>query len=1211
MTSRETEIRDKLTRLDPAEFQNLAQELLTQYYGYNNPTHLGSATHTATTAPGTPDTIWPLPDGKCAFLQCGHYPEKSEAKKKIKDDVEKCLDVEKRTLKSGQLVKIAIAYSCHRFDNADLDYLRGIDSRVELFGLDRIAELLARQYPNLAREHLGVEIGSGQIMSPDEFETVIEKNDFASTLKVSLIGREKEMSELLAELKNNQFVLVYGSPGYGKTRLCLEVLRLYAGENGVRPFVIQSNRMPILDDLNNDIPRNKPSAILLDDANELSDLAGFASAISKRNDIKVLMTARNYAVRYVKEAISKFCKPCLYEVGPLDVKSILKMIGEGFGIAAGKPSLSIARLSRGNMRLAYAAADVAKKRGVEVFSDMPDLIVACYGEKISGLVGALEKAALVVSVLGPHELEGNEDLERLLDKVGISHDSYVEACKALNQDELVDACRGMTAVAPGEQVLRDYLLYKALVVDENLHLADIDALRCGESRCLEITSILTGSFNCDEVVSSLETQLNVIWSSASEYKKWKMVGDYHFLLGEKGLEYILNAIEQSEPGHHDYLGCQLGKGVRSQLIKSQLLKALTSFLHKSEFGTPEELFLMALEKDVLPPEEACAVLTGSMCFNESSYSDGFRYENEVLNQLAKAYRKTGEDRYGILLVYYIEALLNSTYEGWAATDVNKVFHMYGSHVYTEAMVALRKHAIACLRELRGCPELRCRCDSVITGFRGIAGNDGAGRLWKATLEEVYSEYVSHVDAIDDAALPGFAELEKELISQGIINDEGLSFLGSSTETRIAAFAFADSSFRSGISEKLENAIKSASPAELADAISLVCSASIQSGKSAPYWILDDIIAENIDALSEFAEVVIFSGIPQYAIPDELLSKWMDSHGVEQIRNLSMKCHAAEVPEWLTRIDAVRFKELGASPRLAEDIVTGAESYGETVPYSIAMEIDFAAPGFFARYASGALRRLEKGSHAFRRLLPNDIDDPAQRAFVSKPGIFNLAEEAMLNLVNGRDAYWDADFLRFLIDADIEFPAKAVPVLMQFEASNTMKYLGEAIWQDGNGEAVTDTVWTAILEYEAPMSERKKLIALKCLLDYAIEHHSAEAVSWFASRSVQDGELVDCLPDVAMELPPDLRTEYIVLLCREEHLNPEELKKVPVFMSSLGASWTGSEIPLLQEKMDILNEVAEKLSGVAFLRHRRVLEDMTASAKRRMEKAKVYEFLSTF
>lgn len=499
--SREIEIRDRIAKLDPAAFQNLAQELLTQYFRYDKPVHRGSAARSAATAPGTPDTIWLLPHNKFAYLECGHYPDKADAKKKIEMDIEKCLETERKELDSGQLVKIAIALSCRRLDSSDLSYLRGIDERVELVGTDVMASLLARRYPNLAREHLDIEVGTGQIMTPDEFESVVEKNSFASTLKVDLLGREKETNELLAALEENQFVLVYGRPGCGKTRLCIETLRQFANSSGAYPLVIQSKKLPIWKDLSYDVPKEDPTIILLDDANELSGLEWFADFVSNRGNIKVLMTVRNYAFGLVKSSVSRYCEPYLYAVNPLDEETALQVVENGFGIAKGTASADIIRLSRGNMRLAFAAAKVAKERGVEVFSTMPSLIEACYGEKASSLGGDSKKAATIVSVLDAHRIGGNKDLDSLLSKVGISHDRYVDACAALCHDELVDACQNMVAVAPGEQVLRDYLLYQAFIAEKRLSLSDVDELECGNARCPDIVAILVNNFYSEELFS--------------------------------------------------------------------------------------------------------------------------------------------------------------------------------------------------------------------------------------------------------------------------------------------------------------------------------------------------------------------------------------------------------------------------------------------------------------------------------------------------------------------------------------------------------------------------------------------------------------------------------------------------------------------------------------------------------------------------------------
>lgn len=1210
LMSREIEIRDRITRLDPAAFQNLAQELLTQHFRYDKPVHRGSATRSAATAPGTPDTIWLLPHNKFAYLECGHYPDRAMARDKIEKDIEKCLETERKELESGQLVKIAIAYSCRRLDSSELSYLRGIDGRVDLVGTDEMASLLARRYPNLAREHLGIEVSTGQIMSPDEFESAVEKNSFASTLKVDLLGRDKEINELLAALEEYQFILVHGRPGCGKTRLCVEALRRFADGSGAYPLVIQSNKLPIWNDLANDVPKEDPSIILLDDANELTGLKGFANFVSNRGNIKVLMTARNYAFEYVRNSVSKFCKPYPYEVYPLDEETASTVVENEFGIARGRASADIIRLSRGNMRLACAAAQVARKRGVEVFTTMPSLIEACYGEKASGLNGDAKRAATIVSVLDAHRVEGNKDLDKLLAKFGISHDRYVDACATLCHDELVDACQDVMAVAPGEQVLRDYLLYQAFIAEKSLSLFDINELECGNTLCPRVVAILVNNFFSNELISSLKSQLADIWSSANDETRWRMVEEYHILLGEKGLGYILEAIEGCEPGNYDYLDFKFDKSRGFNTPKSHILKSLASFLHAPKFSEPEELFFMALEKNILPPGEAKQTLTKSMCFNENSYSDGFRYENEILERLACEFRKTKEDRYGVLLAYYAESILAATFDGTTSVEGNKVTLIHGNHVYTEAMIGLRRRAIAYLKELRDLSELRCLCDSVITGLRGITGDDGAGRLWKETLEEAYRGYVSRIESIEILSLPGFVQLEKTLISQGIITEEGLPFLERRTEERIATLIFSDESYDCELSEELTEAVQIASSEELLGAISIACFAGRQNSTGIPYLILRGVMILGTNTLSESAESIMLSDIPLYTVPDDLLIRWINLLGIDQVRCLALQRQENEIPEWLGRIDEIRFKEFGVSHELARDVEKGAVEYGETVSYEVAMEIDSATPGFFARYAAGVLQKLERGSRVFYRLLPSNINNAEQRAFASKPEMLSLAEEILLYLVSGTTFYWNEDLLSFIVANGGQFPERAMPVLMKFNATYAMEHLGKVAWREGNGEAATDGAWKGIGEFETSYPCMVKPRALKHFLGYAIEHCGDAVVSWLVSHSMCDGKLADYLPDVAMELPRKMKVEYIVRLC-QKGLSWEELEKIPVIMSYFGASWSGSEIPLLQGKIYFIEEVIENLPGAALIRHRMVLEDAIASVKRWIEDAEVREFLHQF
>ena len=472
---------------------------------------------------------------------------------------------------------------------------------------------------------------------------------------------------------------------------------------------------------------------------------------------------------------------------------------------------------------------------------------------------------------------------------------------------------------------------------------------------------------------------------------------------------------------------------------------------------------------------------------------------------------------------------------------------------------------------------------------------------------MYKGYVSRIESIEIYEIPGFVQLEKELISQSVVDEEGLPFLNSSPAERIAAKIFSDDYFGHDISEELTEVVRAANSVELLGAISIVCSVGRQNSTGIPYPILSDVMILGANTLAECAEPIILSEAPLYTVPDDLLIRWIDLLGIDRVRGLALKREENEIPEWLSRIDEVRVKKFGVSPELARDIEEGADEYGETVSYETAIDIESATPGFFARYAVGVLRKLERGSHALRRLLPNNINNSDQKAFVSKPEMLRLAEDILLNLVSGTSTYWNEDLLRLIVANDDQFPERAMPELMEFNATYAMENLGEAVWREENSEIATDGAWKGIEGFETNLQRMVKPFALKQFLKYAIEHCDDAVVSWLASRSMRDGKLVDYLPDVAMELPKNLKVKYIVLLC-QEGLSSEELKKVPVIISYFGASWSGSEIPLLQGKIDFIEEAIENLPGVAFIRHRMVLEDAIASVKRRIEAAEVHEFL---
>ena len=1214
MTSREITIRDAIARLDPAEFQNLCQELLTQYYDYEKPVHRGSATHSGAPAKGTPDTYWILPNGKFAFLECGHYQDRYKAIEKIKEDIEKCLEVERNELGSGKVVKIIIAYSCRRIAPADADSLRALDGRVELVNADQLAKLLAHEFQHLAKEHLGISVSSGQIMGLSEFVERSESSAFASSLKVALSGRESELENLASMLEAHQVVLLHGSPGAGKTRLALEAVRRYAEKCGVDAFAIKPNGLSIWDDLASDLPPESGAAILLDDANELTELKGFADFVSRRRDVKVVMTARNYARSLVVSSLSKFCKPYVIELGPLDQEAVGSIVKDEFGVTSDRAVQAIASICKGNMRLAYAASAAVKSSGSALFSSMPDLIEACYGDALGTLSRQEMHAASIVAVLGSHLVEDNSDLGALEGLMGVTHSQYVDACRNLYKMELVDVCKNMVAVAPAEQVLRDYLLYKVFYMDRILSLRKVDDLEHGAERCPDIAAILFNTFQSDGLVAELKEQVAEIWDSANDVRRWDLIPTYNTLLGDRALSHIVREVGSLPELGSDYISVGLLANPKSHTVRSRVLAALAPFLHSTRFGDAEEVYFKIIEEDVASCDDVLAVLVQRMGFSEDSYRDVFIYENAVLDRLFDRWKATGALRYAVVLIQYAKALLEHNYEGIPRVEGNKVFFPYGEHVFDESLVSLRRKALADLWAIRKKPALRFLCDSVVTDLKGASVDGGPGELWRATLQIAYEEYLSKVDAIDEVNLPAFACIEVQLRRENVLDGLALPYLHGNPVDDAVALVYARDFYGEDETEGLEASVAELDAAEISRMVEAICKATPYAKRQFPLYTLGQVLSAWLkdwdgDELPS-PDDLILAGLPTYIVPFDMSREWVGRFGVKKMRSLAMGSPESVRCHWLQAIDTMRI-DSSIEAGLDADIVNGARVCGEVIDFRHAMALDAAFPGFYGKYVAAVLEGAKGDPFKLRRLMPDNYEDSDQVEFASRDDNFAWIKKVATSMVASNDARWDEKAIRFILCRDSEFAPQIVPAIVANEAMYNMEVLGDAVWHLPNRLQVVDAVWRSTLECDMKYPSLMRPRFLKRFVKREVERDGEGVIGWLASKSIDDtGDVIVPVADVAMEMPAELKMRYVLELC-EGGLTPEGLRSVPMFITGFGASWMGSEVPFLRGKIEFVDEVIAQLSGVDFVEHRLVLNEVKEGLERIIGDVEVREFIRPF
>jgi len=87
--------------------------------------------------------------------------------------------------------------------------------------------------------------------------------------------------------------------------------------------------------------------------------------------------------------------------------------------------------------------------------------------------------------------------------------------------------------------------------------------------------------------------------------------------------------------------------------------------------------------------------------------------------------------------------------------------------------------------------------------------------------------------------------------------------------------------------------------------------------------------------------------------------------------------------------------------------------------------------------------------------------------------------------------------------------------------------------------------------------------------------------------------------------PDWTCEYIIAFLNDNK-NFEDFKKL--YILSLSDSWSGSEIPLILEKIDFLRQLKNILKGTDFIDHRKYLEERCRELEKYKEIVELNEYL---
>jgi hypothetical protein len=256
--------------------------------------------------------------------------------------------------------------------------MRKIRHKSHFFGLSAISYDLLQKYPDIAKDHLNIEVDTGQIVSLEKFISFHEKSKYSTSLQTSFYFREDEKKELNSLVHNNSIVIISGKSGVGKTRIaiecfkeCMEINKTY------KAYCIFNKSFDLFEDIKSYFSDAGDYLIFVDDANRIS---GFQYVIqelqTKRSDqnFKIIVTVRDYALDHIMEKCQDIADVEILELKPFTDDEIGSLLKDEFNILNPLYLERIVDFSKGNPRIAVMAANIVQTGGtLESINDVSEL----------------------------------------------------------------------------------------------------------------------------------------------------------------------------------------------------------------------------------------------------------------------------------------------------------------------------------------------------------------------------------------------------------------------------------------------------------------------------------------------------------------------------------------------------------------------------------------------------------------------------------------------------------------------------------------------------------------------------------------------------------------------------------------------------------------------------------------------------------------------
>ena len=325
----------------------------------------------------------------------------------------------------------------------------------------------------------------------------------------------------------------------------LEYAKKHSENNSEKLLFIRNNGQIIFEDLIDSIDNQGKFFVVIDDANQLSELNLIVDYANKTNDtfsIKIIITVRDYALTTVVNVLSGLVRFSKISVKPFSDKEISQIIESSLGIKNADYKDRIIEIANGNTRIAILAGLLAKEENrLDAINDASQLYDTYYSRLFNGDKISIDEKALktmaTIAFLDAIHLDHIDYVLDYLELNSVSQDDFNNSIRFLHENEIIDVCNDK-AVKISDQCLSNYILKlvfydkKLLRLSETINVMFFNS----KTKTIESINVLLNVFRNPDLYKFVSNEIKELWK---ELKENRHPGFWSYLKAF----YLLNPID--------------------------------------------------------------------------------------------------------------------------------------------------------------------------------------------------------------------------------------------------------------------------------------------------------------------------------------------------------------------------------------------------------------------------------------------------------------------------------------------------------------------------------------------------------------------------------------------------------------------------------------------------------------------------------------------